>query len=313
MYEEEEKGVDDDELDDIMEEDHEEESDDSDNRGKKKRKQRDHEETHEEREARNIQKEELKNLKTQMLNMKDQIAKKTNKIEGIKTTLKHSQLVLMKLSSGQTGFGIQQDQPEDNKSLNLIQQKSFIGGVPTDNIIEVLDEEEEVIERKLWEINEATDPEKDILNVDTDEETVQAAQDDEDLDEDEEEDDFFEDPMDNGINNQSDPQIIKLKDRIKFFRHRCVASLGNNMYEKAYDYLKEVNSEGATAEEKREGLIQILGEDWIGFWAILDHILFYEGMVDELSVLNESGGSYSEDEIGERRGAEEALQENQSR
>lgn len=30
-----------------------------------------------------------------------------------------------------------------------MQQKSFIGGVPTDNIIEVLDEEEEVIESKL--------------------------------------------------------------------------------------------------------------------------------------------------------------------
>lgn len=57
------------------------------------------------------------------------------------------------------------------------------------------------------------------------------------------------------MNEQSDPQIIKLKDRIKFFRHRCVASLGNNMFEKAYDYLKEVNSEGAQAEEKRDGLI----------------------------------------------------------
>jgi hypothetical protein len=80
------------------------------------------------------------------------------------------------------------------------------------------------------------------------------------------------------------------------------------MYEKAYDYLKEVNSEGASAEEKREGLILILGEDWIGIWAILDQILFYEGMVDELSTLNESGGSYSEDEIGERRNAAEALE-----
>ena len=41
------------------------------------------------------QKEELKNLKTQMLNIKDQLAKKSNKIEEIKTTLKQSQLVLM--------------------------------------------------------------------------------------------------------------------------------------------------------------------------------------------------------------------------
>ena len=98
-------------------------------------------------------------------------------------------------------------------------------------------------------------------------------------------------------------------DRIKFFRHRCVASLGNNMYERAYEYLKDINSEGASAEEKREGLIQILGEDWIGFWSILDQILFYECMIDELSTLNESGGSeYSDDEdVGKRRGVDEAM------
>jgi len=60
------------------------------------------------------------------------------------------------------------------------------------------------------------------------------------------------------------------------------------MYDRAYDYLKESESEGARAEEKREGLIQILGEDWIGFWAILDQILFYEGMIDELSTINTS-------------------------
>lgn len=87
-----------------------------------------------------------------------------------------------------------------------MQQKSFIGGVPTDNIIEVLDEEEEVIESKLQEINEAKDPEKDILNVDTDEETNIPPSgnfdDDQDIgvdDEDDEDDDFFDDGMDNGI------------------------------------------------------------------------------------------------------------------
>ena len=97
--------------------------------------------------------------------------------------------------------------------------------------------------------------------------------------------------MDNGIKNQVDPQILKLQDRIKFFKHRCIASLGNNMYERAYDYLKESNSEGGTPEQNREGLIQILGEDWIGFWAILDQIMFYEGMVDELSTLNGTGSN----------------------
>ena len=89
------------------------------------------------------------------------------------------------------------------------------------------------------------------------------------------------------------------------------------MYDRAYEYLKDSHSEGATAEEKREGLIQILGEDWIGFWAILDQILFYEGMIDELSTLNDTtnagsggqsqGSEYSEEVIGRRRGVEEAI------
>jgi len=104
-----------------------------------------------------------------------------------------------------------------------------------------------------------------------------------------------------------------LQDRIKFFRYRCVASLGNNLYERAYDFLKQSNSEGASAEEKREGLVQILSEDCIGFWAILDQILFYEGMVDELSTLNDlsdeenSQTEFSDDEIQKRQGVDEAL------
>lgn len=79
--------------------------------------------------------------------------------------------------------------------------------MPTDNIIEVLDEEEHIIESKLQEINEAKDPEKDILNVDTDEETnalASANYEDEDIgvdddEDDDDDDDFFDDGMDNGI------------------------------------------------------------------------------------------------------------------
>jgi hypothetical protein len=42
------------------------------------------------------------------------------------------------------------------------------------------------------------------------------------------------------------------------------------MFHKAYDFLKDSNAEGAIPDEKRDGLISILGEEWIGFWAILD-------------------------------------------
>lgn len=155
---------------------------------------------------------------------------------------------------------------------------------------------------KLQGINEAQEPDLDILNVDTDEEK------DDLLDFASEEEDDFDNGMDNGIQNQTDPQILKLQDRIKFFRHRCVQSLGNNLYERAYDFLKESNSEGASPDENREGLIQILGEDWIGFWAILDQIMFYEGMIDELSTLNDTASNqsdgFSEDDIGRRKNAE---------
>ena len=52
-----------------------------------------------------------------------------------------------------------------DNDLDIMKQKSFIGGVPTDNIIEALDEEEDFIEKKLQDINEAVDPEKDALNL----------------------------------------------------------------------------------------------------------------------------------------------------
>ena len=70
--------------------------------------------------------------------------------------------------------------------------------------------------------------------------------------------------------HEADPQVLKLTDKIKLFRHRCVASLGFNMYENALEYLKEQVERNTSTEEKRAGLVRILGEESIGFWAILD-------------------------------------------
>ena len=67
--------------------------------------------------------------------------------------------------------------------------------MPTDNIIEVLDENEEVIAKKLRDINEAEEPDKDILNFESEESVGPAFGSDEDGD----------DVMDNGIKNQVDP------------------------------------------------------------------------------------------------------------
>lgn len=55
-----------------------------------------------------------------------------------------------------------------------------------------------------------------------------------DLEDDEAEED---DGMDNGM-EELDPQVLKLQERIKFLKHRCVASLGNNLFEKALLALK---------------------------------------------------------------------------
>lgn len=115
---------------------------------------------------------------------------------------------------------------ESQNSLSILKQKSFIGGVPTDNIIEVLDEDEDMIERRLNEINEDKEPERDMINLDTDEEEVEMEGDhgsrldndhyglgpmgyDEEEDDDMQDDDD-DDMMGNGIVNTTDPQILKL-------------------------------------------------------------------------------------------------------
>ena len=82
----------------------------------------------------------------------------------------------------------------------------------------------------------------------------------------------------------TDPQVLKLTDKIRLYKHRCVASLGYNLYEKAFDFLKQTTQQGGGTQDKRQGLINILGEESIGFWAILDQILFYEGLVEELKI-----------------------------
>lgn len=42
-------------------------------------------------------------------------------------------------------------------------------------------------------------------------------------------------------------------------------------------------NQSKSGDEIREQLIKILGEESIGFWAIMDQIYFYEGILDEIS------------------------------
>jgi hypothetical protein len=75
-------------------------------------------------------------------------------------------------------------------------------------------------------------------------------------------------------------------------RHRCVSSLGNQIFEKAYNTYKSISNKGA--DEIREQLIKILGEESIGFWAIMDQIMFFEGILEEISTVDSSNQSISQ-------------------
>ena len=61
-----------------------------------------------------------------------------------------------------------------------------------------------------------------------------------------------------------------------------MSSLGNNLYERAIEFLKQQVELNTGTDERRNGLIQIVGEESIGLWNILDQILFYEDLVREI-------------------------------
>ena len=73
----------------------------------------------------------------------------------------------------------------------------------------------------------------------------------------------------------------KIHDKIRLLRHRCAGSIGNTIFEQAMDFLRQNNQ--TNLEIKRTGLEKILCDNQIGFWAVMDQILFYEQLALELS------------------------------
>ena len=65
----------------------------------------------------------------------------------------------------------------------------------------------------------------------------------------------------------------KIREKIKSLTHRCESGLGNSMFQRAYAYLQTAK---AAQEELRAALIEIMGETNIGYWAILDQLVFLE-------------------------------------
>lgn len=82
----------------------------------------------------------------------------------------------------------------------------------------------------------------------------------------------------------ADPQVLKLQDKVRLLRHRCCASIGNSSFDAAMDYLTQ--NAAQSAQEKRTRLCQILGDESIGYWAIMDQIMFYEDLIAELGAAN---------------------------
>ena len=74
-----------------------------------------------------------------------------------------------------------------------------------------------------------------------------------------------------------------------------MASLGNNLYERALDFLKEQVSQNSPSETRRTGLMQIIGEESIGLWAILDQIIFYEDLAREIQNMSQMSSQASTD------------------
>jgi DNA-binding cell septation regulator SpoVG len=133
-----------------------------------------------------------------MLTIREKLNMKTMRIEEIKDTLKRSQL----LTRGSIGA--------------IKDITGGIAGVAEEDVID------EVI--KEYE-NQEEEAEADATPEDEDEEEAGDP-----VDEDDDDDD---DGMDNGL-EEVDPQVMKLQERIKFLRHRCISSLGNQIFDKAY-------------------------------------------------------------------------------
>lgn len=70
----------------------------------------------------------------------------------------------------------------------------------------------------------------------------------------------------------------KLNERIKLLKHRCEAGIGNILFEKAYNLIREERDQDPDAV--RRALVKVMGEENIGFYAIIDQILYLESFYE---------------------------------
>ena len=83
----------------------------------------------------------------------------------------------------------------------------------------------------------------------------------------------------NNIDNTKEKLI---NERINFFRNKCIDSLKQEKFDKAYNYLVKIrkkNDNDVDSRNIREHLIKILGKDNIGYWHLLEQIIIFEQML----------------------------------
>ena len=82
-------------------------------------------------------------------------------------------------------------------------------------------------------------------------------------------------------NNAMNDKNMIINKRINFFKDRCLKSLGNNFYNKAYNYLKNARKNNYLNNDKiREYLSNTFGKNNIGYWQLIDQILFLEDILE---------------------------------
>ena len=88
-----------------------------------------------------------------------------------------------------------------------------------------------------------------------------------------------ENKIDNDIDNSKEKII---NERINYFKKKCIDSIKEEKYEKAYNYLikiKNKNENNIDNRNIREHLIKILGKDNIAYWHLIDQIILFEQML----------------------------------
>ena len=76
-------------------------------------------------------------------------------------------------------------------------------------------------------------------------------------------------------------ELNRLNERIKLLRHRGEAGIGSSLFEQAYAILRGHEKQGSKApsgDAVRKELCELLGEENIGFWAIVSQVLFLENI-----------------------------------